>query len=192
MIKRILMTIPIGLVLGGAAALALAFGPTELGGIRAGNWYTNQHIGSVDATPLIRAVIARRGLMALRQTETIYFSSDHDSEGRAFDETCTYRLTVDTAPQARWWSVTLYAEDEFLAVNGEEAHSLTADDTTGFPVEAIISQGQTRSPAHRISSEAAGAFNLTLRLYQPDAALVEDATLANLPTVERISCRSET
>ena len=192
MIKRFLITIPVGLVLGGAAALALTFGPTELGGTQVGSWHTNRHIGSTDASPLIRAVIARRGLLALRQTETIYFSSDHDSEGRAFDEACTYRLTVDAAPQARWWSVTLYAQDEFLAVNGEEAHSLTADDAIRFPAEAIISQGQTRSPAHRISSRNAGDFNLTLRLYQPDEALVEDATLADLPRVERISCRSET
>jgi hypothetical protein len=188
MLKRLLIIAPAGLIFGSAFALGLIFGPAELGGTQVGSWHTNRHIGSVDASPLTRAIIARRGLMALRQTETIYFSADHDSEGQAFDEACTYRLYVNEAPQARWWSVTLYAEDEFLALNGEVAHSITADDATTYPVEAIISQDQTRSPAHRISSNNAGAFNLTLRLYHPDERVVANAATAVLPVVERISC----
>jgi hypothetical protein len=188
MLIRLLIIVPAGLIFGIAFALGLVFGPAELGGIQIGSWHTNKHIGSVDASPLTRAIIARRGLLALRQTETVYFSADHDSEGRAFDENCTYRLYVNEAPQARWWSVTLYAEDEFLALNGEIAHSVTADDTDTYPVEAIISQGQTRSPAHRISSRNSGAFNLTLRLYHPDEGVVADAATAMMPVVERIDC----
>jgi hypothetical protein len=188
MLKRLLIIVPAGLILGIALALGLTFGPSEMGGTQIGSWFTNKHIGSVNASPFTRAIIARRGLMALRQTETIYFSADHDSEGRAFDENCAYRLSVSEAPQARWWSVTLYAEDEFLALNGEVAHSITADDATSYPVEAIISQGQTRSPAHRISSRNSGAFNLTLRLYHPDEGVVADAATALMPIVDRVSC----
>ena len=195
MITRFLITIPVGLIIGAALALGLVFGPTELGGIRVGSWFTNRHIGSVDANPLIRAIIARRGLLALRQSETIYFSSDHDSSGERFDEACTYRMVFEEAPQARWWSVTLYAEDEYLAVNGDNAHSVSADHAAFFPeggLEAIIANSQTRSPAVWISSKNSGAFNLTLRMYHPDEGVIMDAATARLPRVERISCEGAT
>ena len=196
MLIRYLITLPVGLIIGAALALGLVFGPTELGGIRVGSWFTNRHIGSVDANPLIRAIIARRGLLALRQSETIYFSSDHDSSGERFDEACTYRMIFEEAQQARWWSVTLYAEDEYLAVNGDSAHSVSADHATPFPAggfEAIISDSQTRSPAQWISSANSGAFNLTLRMYHPDeGVIIDDAAMAQLPRVERISCEGET
>jgi len=195
MVMRYLITIPVGLIIGAALALGLVFGPTELGGLRVGSWFTNRHIGSVDANPLIRAIIARRGLLALRQSETIYFSSDHDSSGERFDEACTYRMAFEEPPQARWWSVTLYAEDEYLAVNGDNAHSVSADHAAFFPtggLEAIITNSQTRSSAVWISSAHSGAFNLTLRMYHPVEAIIDDAAMAQLPRVERISCEGET
>lgn len=185
-----------GALVGALAALFAVFGPAEIGGIDLAPWHTNQHIGSADAPPLVRAIVARRGLMALRQTETIYFSADHDDEGRALDEACAYRISFEHEPQARWWSVTLYAEDEFLAVNGLEAHSITADHaavSAEDPVAAIISNVPLAgSPSYWISSRNAGAFNLTLRLYHPDPEVLEDARSAHLPSIERLTCEGET
>jgi len=200
MVTRFLITILSGLVIGAIIALGLVFGPTELGGIRVGSWYTNRHIGSVEASPLIRAIIARRGLLALRQSETIYFSADHDSSGVRFDAACSYRIVFEEAPQARWWSVTLYAEDEYLAVNGDAVHSVSADHATSFSTdgpfpeggfEAIIANSQTRSPAVWISSANSGAFNLTLRMYHPDEGVIMDAATAHLPQIELLSCEGE-
>lgn len=192
---RIIIGAVIGATIGLAAALFAVFGPMEIGGIDRAPWHTNQHIGATDAPPLVRAVVARRGLLALRQTETVYFSANRDEDGHPLDERCAYRLSITEAPQARWWSVTLYAEDEFLAVNGLEAHSLTADHATarGLPLVSLISANPAAgSPDHWISSRNAGAFNLTLRLYQPEPDIVDNARLARLPRIERLSCEDET
>lgn len=193
---RIIIAGIAGAVGGALLALFAVFGPAEIGGIDLAPWHTNRHIGSADAPPLVRAIVARRGLMALRQTETIYFSADHDDEGRALDASCVYRLVFDAEPQARWWSVTLYAEDEFLAVNGLEAHSVTADHaavSAEDPLAAYISTNPIAgSPSYWISSRNAGAFNLTLRLYHPDPVVLEDARAAHLPTIERLSCEGRT
>jgi hypothetical protein len=191
MILRFLISGLAGLLGGGLIALFLAFGPAELGGVRMGPWQTNPLIGSTDADPVMRAIIARRGLLALRQTETIYFSADHDDQGRQLVETCRYRMNFTAEPQARWWSVTLYASDEYLAVNGLNAHSFSADHAANSPASVAIAAERPPGPDHWVSSANAGAFNLTLRLYHPDDGVLADVTTANLPTIERLNCEGQ-
>ncbi len=181
----------LGLLTGAAIAIILVFGPVGFGGTRIGPWQINTLIGSSDADAATRAVVARRGLLALNQSEAIYFSADFDDEGQRLSEDCTYRLSFANPPQAGWWSLTLYAEDEFLAQNGEALHSITADDylTSDIgPVTAILSTRPRSDDALRISSAQAGQFNLTLRLYRPDAAVIAAPETANLPLIERRSC----
>ncbi|MBO6795639.1 DUF1214 domain-containing protein [Maricaulis sp.] len=177
-----------GLVLGAAAAVFLVFGPADFGGVSVGPWRTNIHVGSPDAPDIVRAVVARRGLLALNRSETIYFSADADSEGRPLEQACDYRILFTDRPDARWWSLTLYAEDDFLPVGGPGAYSISADaigaEETGF----VVSVSERPAIGHWMSPENAGAFNLTLRLYNPGEAIVEDPATAVLPVVERLAC----
>lgn len=200
LVRRLFFTLAplvLGLLTGAAIAIILVFGPVGFGGTRIGPWQINTLIGSSDADAATRAVVARRGLLALNQSEAIYFSADFDDEGQRLSEDCTYRLSFADPPQAGWWSLTLYAEDEFLAQNGEALHSITADDYLASdidPVTAILSTRPRMDDALnpddglRISSAQAGQFNLTLRLYRPDAAVITAPETANLPLIERLSC----
>jgi hypothetical protein len=180
-----------GLLIGGAAAFGLVFGPVEMGGISSGPWRTNALIGSEEASGMTRAIVARRGLLALNRQETVYFTAWEDSDGRTLDETCLYRIAFDTEPQSRWWSLTLYAQDDFLAVNGDGAPSVSADHAAASaedPMAVNIAATRPDSPSYWISSRNAGDFSLTLRLYHPDPAISADPALAVLPAIERVSC----
>ena len=191
MIARYLIATGTGLMAGVLAALALAFGPAEIGGMRIGPWTGNRLIGSMDAGPVLRAIIARRGLLALRQSETMYFSADHDDEGRPLSEDCTYLVRLDAEPQARWWSLTLYAEDEYLAVNGQAAHSVAYDPEPApqrTHMDVQVSRAAPDSETPWISTVNSGAFNLTLRLYHPHDDVLDDPARANLPSIRRLEC----
>ncbi len=188
MIIRSLLAGLTGLVIGIGSALFLIFGPADFGGVSVGPWRTNTLIGSPDAPGLVRAVVARRGLLALSREQAMYFSADQDSEGRPLQEACTYRLAFPGLPDAFWWSVTLYAEDDFLAVNGLEAHSVTADDFGLAPIGFAATVSPNRAEGAWISTQNAGAFNLTLRLYKPIEEIVEDPGRAILPSIERLDC----
>ena len=188
MIIRSLLAGVGGLVLGAAGAVFLVFGPADFGGVSVGPWRTNIHVGSPDAPDIVRAVVARRGLLALNRSETIYFSADADSEGRPLEAGCDYRVLFTDRPDARWWSLTLYAEDDFLPVGGPGAYSVSADDISPGEAGFVVSVSQRPAIGHWLSPENAGDFNLTLRLYNPADAIVEDPSRAVLPVVERLAC----
>ncbi len=177
-----------GVVLGAAGAVFLVFGPADFGGVSVGPWRTNIHVGSPDAPDMVRAVVARRGLLALNRSETIYFSADADSEGRPLEAGCDYRVLFTDRPDARWWSLTLYAEDDFLPVGGPGAYSISADDIGPEETGFVVSVSQRPAIGHWLSPENAGDFNLTLRLYNPADAIVDDPSRAVMPVVERLAC----
>jgi len=183
-----------GLLCGSALAALLVFGPVEIGGTQAGPWKTNLLIGDPSASPMVRAAIARRGLLALNRSETVYFNATSDDRGEALRENCSYRVYFERQPDTRWWSLTLYAADDYLAVNGDNAHSVTAEDaaaSAGNPISVMVAASRPDAAAHWMSSRHAGNFALTLRLYQPDAAISENPVLAALPVIEQLSCEGE-
>ena len=180
-----------GLVIGAVLAVFLVFGPAEFGGIKVGPWRTNVHIGSPDAPDIVRSIIARRGLLAMSREETVYFSADTDSGGDALDETCLYEVIFREAVATRWWSLTLYAEDDFLAINGSGMHSISVDTARADSAGNLVVTIGGDTGLNPISSENAGAFNLTLRLYNPDPSIVDDPGTAVLPSIDRLGCEGE-
>lgn len=189
------MAVLAGLIGGAALAALLVFGPFDIGGVRAGPWRTNLLIGNADAGPMLRAVIARRGLLALNRSETVYFNAITDDQGERLREDCRYRVSFAREPDARWWSLTLYAEDDYLAVNGDDAHSITAEHAAASaedPMTVTIAASRPDTPSYWMSSNHAGRFALTLRLYQPDPSISDAPVSAALPPIERLSCEGET
>lgn len=158
--------------------------------VRAG-WTGSPYAGSSAADPLTRAIVARTGLLALARSETIYFTTNRDSDGRDLIEGCTYDIDGWPFP-ARWWSITLYAADNYLPRNDDGALSV---DATRMPTSAggrwSARVGPEPGPQGRsgwVSSRAGGRFSLTLRLYNPTHAALSNARVVPLPRVARRSC----
>lgn len=174
----------VGLVLGAASAWgALEFGRAGFAD-QIGQWSYSRAAGARSADPYTRAIIARDGLLALNAREAQYFSLEHDETGAPLRESCVYELTGRELG-ARWWSVTLYASDNFLAQNNDHAESVDSTRLNGqWRVRVAPVRGQA---ANWLSSRSAGrGFVLMLRVYNADDGWRPSE--AGLPTLTTISC----
>ena len=188
----------------GLAALALGAGAGAWGAawitgrgerlnqIEKDGWTGSLSVGSPHADPWTRAVTAQVGLMALDRREAVYFHRYRDETGRPLDERCAYEISGGDLP-ARWWSITLYAADEFLARNDDGAPSI---DATGVSRDADGRWRARAAPTRQgaadwLSSRDAGAFSLAIRLYNPEDAAVADVRNIAFPAVRRIGCEGE-
>ncbi len=191
MVRRVLAwvaVVVIGLILGAASAWgALMFGRSSFFET-IGQWTHSRVAGAEAAGPYTRAIIAREGLLALSARQALYFTLNRDENGRPLEEGCIY--TIASPPlAARWWSLTLYADDDFLARNNDHAPSVdatrtlaAADDSWAARVSPV--RGES---ANWISSRAAGrGFLLTLRIYDPRPDFRANAE--TLPRLTTLSC----
>ncbi|ANP46435.1 DUF1214 domain-containing protein [Candidatus Viadribacter manganicus] len=192
MLRQILIwiaAIVAGVLLGLASAWAtLHFGASTFTE-HYGHWVFSRAAGSTAAGPYTRAIIARDGLLALSAREAVYFSMYQDEQGRALDEGCVYELNGRPL-DARWWSVTLYADDNFLAQNTDNAHSLDASRAGNDAPWAVRISPVRGDATHWISSrEARRGFIIMLRVYNPqrDFRPSKDA----LPVLTTISCAGD-
>lgn len=161
----------------------VAFGNVDVDG-----WRSDFAIGSEAADPYTRARVAHHGLLALAKSEVVYFTRNTDDDGRSLSSACTYRLSGGAMP-AGWWSVTLYDQASMLPANTDNALSIDAGRAGSGAWEAIIAAAAPADTKHWISSRNAGAFDLTLRLYMPDPALLSEPEAALVPPrIERLSC----
>lgn len=184
-----------GVVLGGGTALALSglipgFGALSSGSVRLDHWASDFAIGSDAADPYTKARVARHGLLALARSEAIYFTRSVDNEGQQLREECRYRLSGGPMP-AHWWSVTVYDAQSRLPMNTDNA--LSIDATRAGTGEWSV-QIARNAPAEGLwlSSQAAGEFDLTLRLYVPDKRLFTDpAATLTPPAIERLDCAGD-
>lgn len=202
MFIRLLIMGLLGIAIG--VGSALWFGGMIAGGPRIGNaieidgWRSDWSIGSENADQYVRARVARNGLMGLRKEEAVYFMKTEDDDGAALSEACTYLISGGGFP-ASWWSITLYDGANRLPMN--EDGRLSFDQTQADAVfgdarltwEAQVSANPPlQSGMPWISSQAGGNFDLTLRLYQPEAPLLADPeSVLRPPSITKQSCDGE-
>jgi hypothetical protein len=155
--------------------------------VEVGAWRANMHAGSQDAGLYTRATIAVNALLALGRDETMYFVAHRDDAGQALRAQCNYRIT-GVPPQARWWSITAYAQDLFLfdAPNGH--YSLNGSTAT---LDAAGTFALSTGPAEQagtywLPTSGPGALVLTLRLYNPAPALQAAPQSLVAPAVQKI------
>lgn len=166
------------------AGRSLAFGDVDVDG-----WRSDFAIGSEAADPYTRARVARHGLLALAKSEAVYFTRAVDDTGAPLREACTYRLSGGAMP-AGWWSVTLYDGQSMLPANTDNALSIDASRAGGGAWEAVIAPARPDGAAHWISSRGAQTFDLTLRLYMPDPAVLATPKAAlSPPKIEQVACK---
>jgi len=165
------------------ASSNMAFGNVDVGG-----WRSDFAVGSEAADPYTRLRVARHGLLALAKSEAVYFTRTTDDAGAPLREACTYRLSGGAMP-AQWWSVTLYDARSMLPANTDNALSVNAQSFGEGAWSAVIGPRRPADGAAWISTRGAGDFDLTLRLYVPEAALLRDPDkVLAPPRIERLAC----
>lgn len=164
-------------------ANTMAFGNVDVRG-----WRSDFAIGSKAADAYTRARVARHGLLALARSEAVYFTRTADDDGAPLREACAYRLSGGAMP-AGWWSVTLYDAASMLPANTDGALSIDASRAGTGAWEAVIAAQRPEGTDHWISSRKAGTFDLTLRLYMPELAVIATPMTALVPPrIERLGC----
>jgi len=155
--------------------------------VEVGAWRSNLHAGSQDAGLYTRAAVALNALLALGREETMYFVATHDDAGHALRAQCHYRIT-GVPPQARWWSITAYAQDLFLfdAPNGHYSlNGSTAELDAGG--HFALGTGPTAPDGlYWLPTPGSGAVVLTLRLYNPAPSLQAAPQSLVAPAVQRV------
>lgn len=148
--------------------------------IQAGIWQGSTLTGSRGADDLTRARVALTGLLALDRSESIYFVAHTDSQLRPLRSRCTYKVS-GTAPAARWWSITAYAEDHFLFDAANKKFSFSSDSAFSFSTgpQAIAGMEWLPTPGDR-------GLELMLRLYQPHPTLQTAPESLRPPVIEQV------
>lgn len=180
--------IALGLFAGTAYAVQAVRGGVNEGMISVGAWQTGKNFGSADASALTRAKVALSGLLALPANEAMYFTAARDSDGRALEGRCRYRVSGG-ALDGRWWSITLYEGEGWLVKNPANRWSIPASavsaDASGRWSFAVAPSAE---PGIWLPSGSANAFQLTLRLYHPSTAIPARPDQAQLPIITRQDC----
>jgi hypothetical protein len=181
----------LGLLCGAGSGVWVLGNDALFGDFEKDRWAGNDRAGSVAADPYTRGIVASIGLLALDKSETIYFLRYEDEHGDPLREGCVYEVRGTSMP-TRWWSITIYAADDFLPVNGERAFSIDASQVVADGEDWTLRIAPDRADASNwISNTAAGAFSLALRMYNPDAIALDDPGSIPFPTITTVACDAE-
>lgn len=144
-----------------------------------------REIGNFGADYMLRAIVALIGLGALEQAEAVYMSANTDSAGAGLDGANRYRLRLgprDLPPVDAFWSLSMYeltSDGRAFFTRNPIGRYAIGDRTAGLARGAdgsleILIQHEAPDGALRANwlPAPAGPFRLTLRAYQPQAALL--------------------
>lgn len=162
--------------------------PDEL---HVGAWTINTLAGSKAANALTRARIAISGILALDRKETVYYFCHQDDTGAPLDPDGDWEISGQPF-DCRWWSFTLYDEDHFLIDNPARRYSVHSDNVV-FNADGsyriVVSRNQ--HGANWLSAGNAKKLSLTLRLYNPSDAVLNNLGGVKMPTVRRLTARRD-
>lgn len=145
-----------------------------------------------------RALIAKVGLFALRETEVIYFTATMDNEGNPLDSEHDY-IIEGTVPDARYWSYTVYGDDNFLVPNPGKIYGYNQETIHFTPQESdnpelsehtqpiytmILSRDE--SDHNWLPSGQNKQLAITLRLYNAAPAVYKNLATIPLPDIKKV------
>jgi len=184
---KIFAMLAAGIALGLAATWVTAIRGTMGGGVTDGPWSTSLYSGSSEGGPYLRARIAVHGLLALGREETVYYTALSDSDGAALDGNCVYHLEGRDLP-TRWWSITAYGTDDFLIPNDANRYSASMNSVARDADGSFrVTLSKTKAEGNWIPV-APGRFDLTIRLYNPQAEVIADPAHVSLPAIKKAGC----
>lgn len=185
----ILYALLLALGLGLGSAYWVLKGDPPFGGLRLGPWETWPRLGSANADPYMRAIVAKRGQVPLATGEGLSLTAKTDSEGRRLDSGCTYRIGSVTPP-ARLWTLALYDEEGRLPPSELGRASFTSSEILRNPDDTFaITLSRTLSAGNWLQLPPGGAFTVVLRLYDMPGAGANLGPGA-FPVIERLGCGS--
>ena len=174
--------------LGVGSAVAVLGADYPFGRVRVGPWTAWPQLGSREADPYMRAIIARRGDLPLGLGEGLALLATEDSAGRPLEGRCRYRLG-DVTPPARAWTLALYAED---------SRTSPSSGSSGLTSSEVLRDGEGRfsvimsreaSPGNWLRMPDGERVSLALRLYDtPVAAGSVELDPSAFPSIDRVGC----
>ena len=185
-VMKLMMLILIALVLGGGTAFYALSNPQIIkeGFIANGPWTTSLLFGNESSGIYSKAVVAKIGLFALNRKETIYFTAFTDSDGEPLQSTYRYRIeggSLDT----RWWSLTVYGEDNFLIPNKHKRYAYSMNNVEQ-KTDGSYTIGLSKTPQQGNwlpTGDLDQKLSLTLRLYNPPADIYKKLETIQLPRI---------
>lgn len=164
----------------------------DLGEEPINGWQTARgSIGDYGDDYAARAVVAYAGLGANLPEDAVYPATRLDVEGVQLRSDTDYvlRFPAGQAPPVEaFWSLTMYDERGFLVANPVDRYALRGETLTQNPDGSIDIYIQRESPGMEretnwLPAPASGPFNLLLRAYWPDDAIIDSTW--NPPAVTR-------
>ena len=182
--------IALAVLLGLGSAAAALWLVRDHAGARDG-WMFDERIGTAQAGPYARALVAMGALLALGRDETMYWLARTDAAGAPLRSRCRYRI-AGPVPGARWWSVAAYADDHFLFDDPSGRHAFGADAARDgrFAIVTGPTAPEGAPAAAWLPTPGDRGLVLVLRLYMPADAVARDPRSLVLPRVEPLEpCR---
>lgn len=153
--------------------------------VQNGPWLYDPLVGSEAAGPYLRAQIARSALLALTNSEAIYFVATHDSAGNPLRCDASYRIEGRDV-DARWWSITAYGDDDFLMPNEQNRYSFTMDNLTRNPDKSYtVRLSRAPQSGNWIPLGESNSFGIWLRLFNPGQGVRDQLATVELPRIIR-------
>jgi hypothetical protein len=172
----------------GATWAALSNG-VAFGAITIGAWSAWPRSGTADIDPYARAIIARSGALPVGLGDGVAFLATKDDAGRLLDGRCDV-VVRGTTPQARFFTLTLYAPDgrllaTSLARSGFTSHELIRASDGAMEV--------TIAPRARagnwLATGGVERYIMALRLYDAPVGIATRAGReAPMPTITTTGC----
>jgi hypothetical protein len=153
--------------------------------IQNGAWRYDPLVGSGAADPYLRARVAKVALLALNNSEALYFFAGTDDEGDPLRSDQSYRLEGRDF-DCRWWSITAYDADGFLMPNQQERYSynmtnLERNAEGGY----TLFVSRSPRPGNWIPIGEGETFALALRIYNAAPAVHDQLGTIALPRIIR-------
>jgi hypothetical protein len=181
--------IALGLGLGLGSAYQVLRGDYPFGAVHLGPWTAWPELGSGQADPYARAIVAKRGDIPLALGEGLMLRATHDSRGQPLDSACTYRIG-SAMPPTRLWTLSVYdagggAVQSDLKRSGFTSSEILWDANEQF---SILLSRQLQ-PGNWIQLPQGGPFTLSLRLYDmPGIAGALKLGAEAFPSIDRLEC----
>jgi hypothetical protein len=158
------------------------------GQLRRGPWQAWPTLGSPEADPYMRAILAYRGDVPLATGEGMGFTATTDSEGKPLDAACSYTIG-SVAPSARLWTLTLYDRDGRLPVTDLGRRNFTSAEVIRDAQDRFtINLSRQVQAGNWLQLPASGSFTVALRLYDPPGASPSNFDESGFPVIQRLGC----
>lgn len=162
----------------------------DFGVHRAGAWISRPKIGSVEADPYSKALMAARGEVPLATAEGLQLQATHDSAGQPLAGRCTYRV-AGPMPPAGYWTLTVYRGDGSTAEASGLRGGYTSSEILLYEgANPVILLSPDPQPGNWLPLQPGLDFEIMLRLYDTQVTSNLGALDAgSVPAITRQACR---